>query len=85
MGNWSLAVQGFTGDIAKVEEIIGSLKNLFGDPATGTSYSNFSHNGVEAPNFHLDVTPPADLPSQQEAPAEQTPAEEAAGQATSTP
>ena len=69
MGNWSLAVQGFTGDVKKVEGLIERVRAILADADLGTGYAAFSHDGVTTPNLHVSAEPaPAISPGGSDAP-----------------
>jgi hypothetical protein len=73
MGNWSLAVQGFTGDVKKVEGLIERVRAILADVDLGTGYAAFSHDGVTTANLHVSAEPaPATIPGGSDAPSAET-------------
>jgi len=82
MGNWSLSAQGFTGDIAKIEEILAGLTSILSHPDTGTGYANFSHDGTEYRNFHAAPPAPDTITPGDQVAAAPVAADEAAGETT---
>jgi hypothetical protein len=78
MGNWSLAVQGFTGDVKKVEGLIERVRSILADVNLGTGYSTFSHDGVVTNDLHVSAEPaPATSPGGSDAPPAETGSESA--------
>jgi hypothetical protein len=59
MGDWSLAVSGFTGDVERIKEIVSDLRAVFSKSEYGAGYASFSHEGVTVNNLHVPAEAPA--------------------------